>query len=267
MPQHFNGPLGGPRQLLVDVDIGVVSGDVLIGDVDIAPGQPHDFAHAHGTGKGQIHCHIEFPVRTLIQGGADHISGPDVPLFMFHFRQDHIVEGILRDQLPPDRLLEGAAEELDDLINGGVGHELRFGMVVLGVYCRGFLQDLDVLVHHTRRDVLHFHVPDDGVDVVGDQGVLAVIHGHAPPLFAVEGDEVQQKLRDTLIAGREKRPGSFLILHLRLAFQCVLIAGAGLPLLLGLAVLVHIGVDDGIVFLSFDNRCHNEPSFLVSQVK
>lgn len=41
MPQHFNGPLGGSRQLLVDVDIGVVSGDVLVGDVDIAPGQSH----------------------------------------------------------------------------------------------------------------------------------------------------------------------------------------------------------------------------------
>ena len=267
MPQHFNGPLGGSRQLLVDVDIGVVSGDVLVGDVDIAPGQSHNLTHAHGTGKGQIHRHIEFPVRTLIQGGADHIGGPDVPLFMFHFRQDHIVEGILRDQLPPNRLLEGAAEELDDLVNGGVGHELRFGMVVLGVHRRSFLQGLDVLVHHSGRDVLHFHIPDDGVDVVSDQGVLAVIHGNAPPLFAVEGDEVQQELRDTLIAGREKRPGGFLILHFRLAFQCVLIAGAGLPLLLGLAVLVHIGVDDGIVFLSFDNGCHNEPSFLVSQVK
>ena len=186
---------------------------------------------------------------------------------MFHFGQDHIVEGVLGDQFPPDRLLEGAAEEFDDLVDGGVGHELCFSVVVLGVHRRGFLQGLDVLVHHTGRDVLYLHIPDDGVDVVGDQRVLAVVHGHAPPLFAVEGDEVQQKLRDTLIAGREKRPGGFLILYLCLALQCVLIAGAGLPLLLGFAVLVHIGVDDGIVFLSFDDGCHNEPSFLVSQVK
>ena len=90
-------------------------------------GQAHNLAHAHGTVKGQIHGYIEFPVRTVVQGGADHIGGPDVPLFMLHFRQNHIVEGVLGNQLPPDRLLEGAAEELDDLVDGGVGHELRFG--------------------------------------------------------------------------------------------------------------------------------------------
>ena len=45
LPQHFNSPLGGPRQLLVDVDIGVVIGNIFIGDVDIAPGQPQNFPH------------------------------------------------------------------------------------------------------------------------------------------------------------------------------------------------------------------------------
>ena len=39
LPQHLNGSLRGPRQLLVDVDIGVVVSDFFIGDVDIAPGQ------------------------------------------------------------------------------------------------------------------------------------------------------------------------------------------------------------------------------------
>ena len=85
LPQHLYGPLGGPRQLLVDVDIGVIRSNFLIGNVDIAPGQPQDLPHAHRTGKRQIHGHIEFSVRALIQGGADHIGSPDVPLFMFHF--------------------------------------------------------------------------------------------------------------------------------------------------------------------------------------
>ena len=169
LPQHLNGPLGGPRQLLVNVDIGVVIGNIFIGYVDIAPGQPQNFAHAQRTGKGQVHCYIELAVRTLVQGGADHIGGPDVPLLVFHFGQYHIVKGVLGNQLPPNRLLEGAAEKFDDLLDGSVGDKLRFGMVRLGVHRRGFLQSLDVLVHHPRGDVLHLHVPDDGVDVVGNQ--------------------------------------------------------------------------------------------------
>lgn len=110
-------------------------------------------------------------------------------------------------------------------------------------------------------------IPNDGVDVVGNQRVLAVVHRHAPLLFAIEGDEVRQELRNILIGGRKEGVGAFLALNLCLALQCLLVGSAGFPFLLGLAVLVHIGVDDGIVFLSFDNGCHNESSFLVSQVK
>ena len=40
LPQHLNGSLGGPRQLLVDVDVSVVIGNIFIGDVDVALGQP-----------------------------------------------------------------------------------------------------------------------------------------------------------------------------------------------------------------------------------
>lgn len=112
-----------------------------------------------------------------------------------------------------------------------------------------------------------FISPDDGVDVVGDQRVLAVIHGHPPPLFAVEGNEVGQELRNILIGGRKEGVGAFLTLDLCLALQCLLIGSAGFPLLLGLAVLVHIGINNRIVFLSFDDGCHNEPSFLMSQIK
>ena len=110
-------------------------------------------------------------------------------------------------------------DRFDDLLDGGVGHELRFGVVRSGIHRRGFLQGLDVLVHHPRGDVLHLHVPDDGVDVVGDQRVLAVVHGHAPPLFAVEGNEVGQELRNILIGGRKEGVGAFLTLDLRLALQ------------------------------------------------
>ena len=235
--------------------------------MDIAPGQPQNLTHAQRTGKDQIHCHIEFAIRTLIQGGADHIGGPDVPLLVFHFGQHHIVKWVLGNQLPPNRLFEGAAEKFDDLFDGSVGDKLRFGVVRPGVHSRGFLQSLDVLIHYPRGDVLHLHIPNDGVDVVGNQRVLAVVHRHAPPLFAIEGDEVRQELRNILIGGRKEGVGAFLTLNLCLALQCLLVGSAGFPFLLGLAVLVHIGVDDGIVFLSFDNGCHNESSFLVSQVK
>ena len=158
--------------------------------MDVAPCQSQNLTHAQRTGKGQVHCHIEFAVRTLIQGGADHIGGPDVPLLVFHFGQHHIVKGVLGNQLPPNRLFEGTAEKFDDLLDGGVGDKLRFGVVRPGIHRRGFLQSLDVLIHYPRGDVLHLHIPDDGVDIVGDQRVLTVVHGHAPPLFAIEGDEV-----------------------------------------------------------------------------
>ena len=168
LPQHLNGPFGGPRQLLVDIDIGIVIGNILVGDMDIVPGQPQDLAHPQRAGKGQVHGHIELAVRTLVQCGADHISGPDVPLLILRLGQDHIFKGVLGDQLPPHRLLERAAQEFDDLLNGGIGHKVRLCVMGPGIHRRGFLQSLDVLVHYSRGDLLHLHIPDDGVDVVGD---------------------------------------------------------------------------------------------------
>src|SRR5699024_9469799 len=67
--------------------------------------------------------------------------------------------------------------------------------------------------------------------------------------------------------GRQEGVGAFLALNLCLALQCLLIGSAGFPLLLGLAILVHIGINNRIVFLSFDDGCHNESSFLMSQIK
>ncbi len=100
LPQHLNGPLGGPRQLLVDENIGVVIGNILVGDVDVVPGQAQDLAHAQRADKGQVHRHIELAVRTLIQSGADHIGGPDVPLLVLRFGQDHIFKGVLGRSAP-----------------------------------------------------------------------------------------------------------------------------------------------------------------------
>ena len=262
LPQHFNGPLGGPRQLLVDENIGVVIGNIVIGDVDIVPGQPQDLTHAQGAGKGQVHRYIELAVRTLVQGGADHIGCPDVPLLVLRLGQNHIVEGVLGNQLPSYCLLEGAAQELDDLLNGGISDQVCLCMMGPGIHRRSFLQGLDVLVHYPRGDILHLHIPDDGVDVVGDQRVLAVVHGHAPLLFPIKRNKVQKKFCDGLVAGRKEGPRELLVLHLRLALQCVLVRGAGLPFLPGLTIFIRIVVDDGIILFPFDNRSHNDTSFL-----
>ena len=93
---------------------------------------------------------------------------------------------------------------------------------------------------------------------------MAVVHGHAPLLFSVEGNKVQKKFRNGLIAGREEGPRELLVFHLRLALQCVLVRGAGFPFLPGLTVLVRVIVNNGIVLFSFDDRCHNDTSFLMS---
>ena len=186
----------------------------------------------HGAGKGQVHGDVELAIRAAVQGLADDLSGPDVPLLVLRFWQHHIVEGVLWDDLPSDRLLEGAAEQFDDLLNVLIAHVLRLGAVGLGGHRRRFLQGLNVLVHYTGRDVLHLQIPDDGVNIVGDEGGLAVVHGHAPPLFAVEGDEVQHELLDGLVAGREEGARGLFALNLRLALQCLLVSSCYLPLCL-----------------------------------
>ena len=134
---------GQPHLAYVGIGLGLLQDDLGAGEqrcehmVDVL--LPQNFTHTQRAGKGQVHCHIEFAVRILVQGGADHIGGPDIPLFMFHFRQDHIIEWILGNQLPPNYLLEGTAEKFDDLLNSGVGDKLRFGVVRPGIHRRGFL--------------------------------------------------------------------------------------------------------------------------------
>ena len=58
-----------------------------------------------------------------------------------------------------------------------------------------------------------------------------------------------------------------LIFNLSLALQGLLMGTPGFPLLFGFAVLVNIVVNNGIVFLSLDDRCHIDTSFLRSQIE
>ena len=45
LPQQLDDPLRGPRQFFVDVNIGIVSSNFFISDVNIASGQPKNFPH------------------------------------------------------------------------------------------------------------------------------------------------------------------------------------------------------------------------------
>ena len=90
--------------------------------MDVIPGQAKDFPHTQGAGKGKVHCHIEFAVRTLIQGGADYIRIPDIPLLVLRLWKDYVIKRISRNDLPAYRLLERTAEKLDDFLNGLVAN-------------------------------------------------------------------------------------------------------------------------------------------------
>ena len=164
-------------------------------------------------------------------------------------------------------MLKSTTQKFDDFLNCLVRYILRFCFVHLRGNSGSFLQSLDVLVHDSRRDLLNLQIPYNGVDVVGDQRVLAVVHGYAPPLFTIERNKVQKELRNGLIGGREKSSRELLILHLRLTLQCVLVGSAGLPFLPGLTVLVRVVVDYRIVLFAFDDRCHSVTSFLLSHIE
>jgi len=132
LTQRFNRPFGCPRQLLVDVDIGVIRRNIFIGNMDVLPGQSQDFTHTQRTGKGKVHCYIEFAVRAFVQGKTDHIRRPDIPFRILRFREDHIVKGISCNDFPSYRLLKRTPQELDDLFNGLVADIGGNGLSGLG---------------------------------------------------------------------------------------------------------------------------------------
>ena len=95
----------------------------------------------------------------------------------------------------------------------------------LGGHSRRFLQGLNVPIHHTGRNRSNLHITDNRIDIVGNQGRLAVIHGHAPLLFPVRGIRSHIRTRilpasaneekvshllsaDANMASSESRPGS-----------------------------------------------------------
>ncbi len=83
LAQRFNRPFGSPRQLLVDVDIGVIRQQYLHRKYGRSPGQPQDFAHTQRAGKGKVHCHIEFAVRAFVQGKCGSYSAVQISRFAY----------------------------------------------------------------------------------------------------------------------------------------------------------------------------------------
>ena len=102
------------------------------------------------------------------------------------------------------------------------------------------IADLICTAPALHGDVLHLHIPNHGVDVVENQRVLAVIYGHTPLLFTVEGGKVWQGLHNLLIAGRKKEVWGFPAINLCPVLQYLLIGCVGPPFLIGPPVLVHI---------------------------
>ena len=230
--------------------------------MDVFPGQPQDFTHTQRAGKGKVHCYIEFAVCAFVQSKTDHIRRPDIPFRILRFREDHIVKGISCNDFPSYRLLKRTPQELDDLFNGLVADIGGNGLSGFGRHRLGFLQGLDITVNRTGSNRLYLHITDDRIDIVRNQRRLAVIHRHAPFLFSVKRYEVIKELGDRLIAWREESSRVLLIFDFCLALQGLFVGMPGFPLLFGFSVFVHIVVNNGIVFLSLDYRCHIVLPFL-----
>ena len=261
--QRFDSLLGSARQLFVDVDIGVVRGNIFILDMDVLPSQPQNLTHSQRASKREIHGNIELAVLALIQRQANRVGIPDVPLFINGLGKNRIFKRILANQFPTHSLLECTTQELDDLFDGLVGHKLRSGFAVLPGHTGRFLERLNIFVYHAGRDGLYLQVTNDGVNVVCNQGHLTVVHGNAPLLFAVGRNKVIQELLDGLLARREKGACVLLVFNLSFAFQSFFVGVPGFPLLLGVTVFVNIVINDGICFFTFDDRSHTECSFPV----
>ena len=45
-----------------------------------------------------------------------------------------------------------------------------------------------------HSNVLHFHISDNRIDIVGNQGCLTVIHRHAPFFLPIRGNKIIQKI-------------------------------------------------------------------------
>lgn len=136
----INGLLGGVGYFLVDVDPGIICGNVSIADMSIVPGKAQDLVHTQQAGKGQIHRQVKSGAFASIQRLADGVYIPDIALVVTGAGQNGVVERILGNQLPADCLLERAAQELDDLLYVGIRQVLGRCSVGLGTDSRRFAQ-------------------------------------------------------------------------------------------------------------------------------
>ena len=124
------------------------------------------------------------------------------------------------------------------------------------------MEGLNVFVYHTGSNCLNLHITDDRIDVVGNQGGLAVIHGHAPLLCPIGGNKIIQEIRYFLIVGRKKSTGVDLVLNLCFPFQSLFMGMPGFPLLFRFSIFVYVVVNNRICFFSFDDGCDDRSSFL-----
>lgn len=121
-------------------------------------------------------------------------------------------------------------------------------------------------IHKKANMPTHFVIYDNPAfkeaSVVQLEQIRTIDKSRIDNYFSVKRYEVIKELGDRLIAWREKSSRVLLIFDFRLALQGLFVGMPGFPLLFGFSVFVHIVVNNGIVFLSLDYRCHIVLPFL-----
>lgn len=87
------------------------------------------------------------------------------------------------------------------------------------------------LSHYAGSNVLHFHISDNRIDIVGNQGCLTVIHRHAPFFLPIRGNKIIQKIWNFLIIRRKECTIVLLVFNLRFPFQRFFMGMPGFPFL------------------------------------
>ena len=255
--------LRGAGYFFVNVDPGVICGNVRIRDVNIVPGKAQNLAHTQRTGKGKVHRQIKPGVVAGVQRLTDGIRVPDVALLVARPGQHGILKRILGDQLPADCLLESAAQELDDLLHVGIRQELGCCPVSSGADGWRLTKCLNVLIDGAGGNVLHIQMANDGIDVVVDQSAAGRVHGHAPFLFAVQTDEIFKKFPNRLAGGSHEGSGGQTVFDIGFRLLRFLVSGTLFPFLFGLAQFILVPVYDAVASSSFYDRCHTYSSSCV----
>jgi len=165
-------------------------------------------------------------------------------------------KGVFTDQFPSHRLLEGAAQHLDDAADGPVGDDSALGLAPLGGYGRCLAQHLNIFVCRPGVEILDGQVTNDGVDIVVNEAGVAVIGGNAPLGFPIHGHKVLQKLSNGLLGGRQEGAAVQAILDDSLSFLRILEGAEALPFLPGFTQFVGVVINNGKCIVASDNGCH-----------